>query len=434
MPVERIEAATVRHYTSRAGDPHRHLHLQINARVFAAGQWRGLHTVGVRDSLGAINGIGHAAVMTDPQFRDVLAAHGYRIDRSGEIEQLAPYVGAFSQRAAQIERNIARYEAEWTAAHPDEQAGPALRRAWDARAWADGRPDKVIPQSGTELHARWLSELSDLGYRDRDKPVHLTPTHVGALDRGQAAELVLARLAAGKSAWNAPDIRGEVEQHIASQGVVVDSATRTELAEDLTARALERCVPLLHRDGVPEHIRALTSTHVLDVEGDIAGRLAVRGAEPGHDIDPSRVARAGEMTGRELDAAQSAAVAALAGGRSLVVVEGAAGAGKTTTLAAARNLLAQQGRRLTVVTPTLKAAKVAQTELDAHAGSAAVQDQPIVAWIAFTRQGSLVRSQYRPPPTGPGIIGLEPSRPHRDDPRFQRRDTSATHQLCGRPR
>ena len=36
VPVERIEAVTVRHYTSRAGDPHRHLHLQINARVFAA--------------------------------------------------------------------------------------------------------------------------------------------------------------------------------------------------------------------------------------------------------------------------------------------------------------------------------------------------------------------------------------------------------------
>ncbi len=34
------------HYTSRAGDPHRHLHLQVNARVFAAGRWRGLHSVG----------------------------------------------------------------------------------------------------------------------------------------------------------------------------------------------------------------------------------------------------------------------------------------------------------------------------------------------------------------------------------------------------
>ena len=41
VPVERIEAVGVRHYTSRAGDPHRHLHLQINARVFADGQVAG---------------------------------------------------------------------------------------------------------------------------------------------------------------------------------------------------------------------------------------------------------------------------------------------------------------------------------------------------------------------------------------------------------
>ena len=83
VPVERIEAVTVRHYTSRAGDPHRHLHLQINARVFAGprtGQWRGLHTVGFRDSIEALNGIGHAAVMCDPEFRGALAAAGFTLD------------------------------------------------------------------------------------------------------------------------------------------------------------------------------------------------------------------------------------------------------------------------------------------------------------------------------------------------------------------
>src|SRR3954452_24843746 len=53
VPVEILEAVTVRHYPSRAGAPHRHLHLQIGARVFAAGRWRGLHTVGVRDFLAA---------------------------------------------------------------------------------------------------------------------------------------------------------------------------------------------------------------------------------------------------------------------------------------------------------------------------------------------------------------------------------------------
>ncbi len=88
VPVEVAEAVTVAHYTSRAGDPHRHLHLQINARVFAAGKWRGLHTMGIRDSLAAINGIGHAAVATDPQFRAALDAHGYTLNATGEILQL----------------------------------------------------------------------------------------------------------------------------------------------------------------------------------------------------------------------------------------------------------------------------------------------------------------------------------------------------------
>src|ERR687890_1790109 len=120
VPVEVLEAVTVRHYTSRAGDPHRHLHLQVNARVFAAGRWRGLHTLGVRDFLAAVNGIGHAAVACDPQFRAALAAHGYTVDGTGDVPELAAYAAAFSARAAQIGRNVDRHEREWTATHPGQ--------------------------------------------------------------------------------------------------------------------------------------------------------------------------------------------------------------------------------------------------------------------------------------------------------------------------
>jgi exodeoxyribonuclease V alpha subunit len=399
VPVEVAEAVTVAHYTSRAGDPHRHLHLQINARVFAAGKWRGLHTVGVRDSLAAINGIGHAAVATDPQFRAALAAHGYALAADGEMRQLSDFVGAFSARTQQIARNIDKYEREWTATHPGEHPGPALRRAWDARAWAEDRPDKVTPQSGADLTARWLAELAALGYRDHDVPVDLTPAPVGALDRDGAVERVLARLAAARSAWNAADIRGEVEQLIAADGIVTDAAVRIELAEDLTARALDRCVPLLQRDGVPGHIRAWTSARVLAVEAELTARLADRATAPGLGLGVPDTALAvsgvpdGNLTvvpGTDLtpppsprfpagvsrlDAGQAAAAAVLSGDRRLVVIEGAAGAGKTTTLAATRALLAEQGRRLVVVTPTLKAAKVAAAEVGTAAGSA--------AWLAF---------------------------------------------------
>ncbi len=54
-----------------------------------------------------------------------------------------------------------------------------------------------------------------------------------------------------------------------------------------------------------------------------------------------------------------------------MVIEGAAGAGKTTTLAAARDLLQSQDHRLIRVTPTLKAARVAEQQVGTDAFSAA---------------------------------------------------------------
>jgi conjugative relaxase-like TrwC/TraI family protein len=149
VPVEEIEAAVVRHFTSRAGDPHWHLHLQVNARVFAAGGWRGLHTVGVRDSLEAINGIGHAAVMTDPGFRTALAVRGYTLDpKTGEVVELASCGGAFSARARQIAQNIDTYEAQWRA-EPRRGAGASSSRrvgppSLGRRAARQGRPDLGI--------------------------------------------------------------------------------------------------------------------------------------------------------------------------------------------------------------------------------------------------------------------------------------------------
>ena len=178
VPVEQLEAAVVPHHTSRAGDPHRHLHLQVNARVFAAGKWRGLHSVGVVDSIAALNGIGTAAVMCDPELRATLAAHGYTLDPdTSEIDQLAPYVGEFSARAAQVTRNIDRYEAEWRSEHPGQEPGPKLRQIWHRRAWADHRPDKVVPEDGEQLEQHWREQLRALGF---------TPPAYGATCRGHA--------------------------------------------------------------------------------------------------------------------------------------------------------------------------------------------------------------------------------------------------------
>ena len=198
VPVEQLEAAVVRHYTSRAGDPHRHLHLQINARVFARGAWRGLHSVGVVDSIEALNGIGHAAVMCDPEFRAALAAHGYTLDDGPARSASSRRTPARSaQRAAQITRNVDRYEAEWRAEHPGQEPGPRLRRTWDRRAWADARPDKVVPRSGADLVAAWNEELRDLGFTPPTSPRRPSRgLQIGRINRDVAADLVLTRLGA----------------------------------------------------------------------------------------------------------------------------------------------------------------------------------------------------------------------------------------------
>jgi hypothetical protein len=280
----RCNSRGLRHYTSRAGDPHRHLHLQINARVFAAGTWRGLHSVGARDYLEAVNGIGHAAVTTDPGFRRALAERGLTLDpASGELVELASYVPGFSARAAQIGRNLERFEAAWRAEHPGQEPGPRLRQAWDRRAWAQARPDKMVPKDGAAMVAARNEELRRLGYRDPARPVPLSSPTVGSLDRDQAVELVVSRLGVRRSAWNAADIRGQVEHWIAQTGLVADATVRIELAEDLTARAVTACTPLLDRDDVPEHVRALNSPRVMAVEDRIGRLLGLQAYAGGHD-------------------------------------------------------------------------------------------------------------------------------------------------------
>ena len=90
----------------------------------------------------------------------------------GEVDELAPYAGAFSARAAQISRNIARYEAAWRREHPDEEPGPRLRRSWDRRAWAEARPDKVVPTDGAEL----VEQLGRGAARPRVHPADVPST------------------------------------------------------------------------------------------------------------------------------------------------------------------------------------------------------------------------------------------------------------------
>lgn len=382
MPAARVEMARIRHFTTRAGDPHRHIHLQVNARILAAdGKWRGIDSVPLLRMQRAINGVGHRAVAANPEFRAALSAHGYTLDESGEIRELAQVVPAMSKRSEQIARNLRRYEAQWRAENPGGEPDRKLLRAWVQRAWEDGREKKKLTVSdGSAWEDGWRAELRDLGVDPAAEQARSAVDHqamaVGSADRDRMARRVQAVLGAGargRSTWNVFDIRGVAEEVITAHDIAGDRAAIDDLAEDLAERVHTASVNVLDAEReAPAHVRQWTSHEVIALDRELDERMALRSTQ-GHTPAPVEEVAAAESalaSKTPLDTGQVEAVRAIAGTGQLVIVEGAAGAGKTTTLAAAETMLAAQGRRMVVVAPTKKAAFVAASEIDSDTDTA----------------------------------------------------------------
>ncbi len=330
MPVDQIEAVMVRHHTSRAGDPHRHIHLQVNARVWGDGAWRGLHTVGFRDSLAAMNGIGHAAMMSDPD--------------SGAL-----WRGGASRSTWQLRRS--------SSSRPTSARSLPVPR----RSPATSRGTR-LPGARTIPAPSRRPSCADNGTPWRG------PT--GAHRRSSQTTLPSRRRSGCGTSAN---IRGQVERLLAEINIVTAPSIRAELAEDITSRAIAKCVSLVDSVDPQSHVRHLTSPHVVAVENELAKRLAARSHAPSRE-DHEVCVIVDATTRRyspDLDAGQLQAVGAIVAGPQLVVIEGAAGAGKTTLLVAAHEAHRREYRQLTVVTPTGKAARVAAEQTGAAATSAA---------------------------------------------------------------
>ncbi|WP_422934534.1 MobF family relaxase [Sinomonas sp. P47F7] len=369
VPVEELHTVAVVHRTSRAGDPHRHIHLQIGARVRAAGAWRALDTAALFAQQGAIRALGTAVIAAHPALADVLDQHGLTLDPvTGEVAELRPFNAVMSKRAVQVERNLARLTAEWEAVHPGKTPGPVVTARLQAKAWAHERPAKK-PTSLAE-EAAWVAELRQAGY----DPATLTrpaPPGVVALDDlsiEAIASRALDRCAARASAWTVHTVTEHITELVTECGVRATGEELREFVALATRLALEDCLSLLPPGAPsPEQVAHLTSMHVIGAETRLRDLLAARvtGVEPEHP-DLGGLAQADG-----LDPDQSEAAAAVASTDPLVVVEGAAGAGKTTMLAAAIAASEREGRRVRVVAPTKKAAQVAAEELGVPADSVA---------------------------------------------------------------
>lgn len=369
MPIEHMQVVGIRHKTSRAGDPHRHIHMQIGTRVWAAGKWRALTTAALFQQQGTIRALGTAIIAAHPQLAETLAAHGLTLDPvSGEVVELEPFNPVMSKRSAQIRRNLERLEAEWEAAHPGEELGPVMTARFQGIAWAQQRPGKKPADLKNEQW--WQEELRDAGYDPERLTRHTAqpPASLDDLAVQEVASRALDRCAAGSSAWTPHTVQEQVTRIITEAGVQATPAELRDFITLATDLAVSDCFSILPPGApTPEHVAHLTSVGVVAAETALRDQLTA--ATPRREPEPADVTEAAHAAG--LDEGQTVAAAAVASTDPLVIVEGAAGAGKTTMLGVAIKVAAEHGRASRVVAPTLRAAQVAHDELGVPATSVA---------------------------------------------------------------
>lgn len=374
VPIEHMQVVGISHKTSRAGDPHRHIHLQIGTRVWAAGKWRALDTAALFKQQGAIRAMGTAVIAAHPELAATLVEHGLTLDPvSGEVSELQPFNQVMSKRSAQINRNLDRLEAEWEAVHPGEEPGPVMTARLQGIAWAHQRPGKKPADLKNEQW--WQQELTEAGY----DPATLNPAETpppASLDNLAVQEIAsraLDRCAASSSAWTRHTVQEHVTRITTEAGVQAAPAELREFIGLATDLATGDCFSVLPPGApTPEHVAHLTSVGVVAAETALRDQLTA--ATPRRESKPADVSESAQAAG--LDEGQTEAAATVASRDPLVIVEGAAGAGKTTMLGVAIQVAAEHGRASRVVAPTLRAAQVAHDELDVPATSVAALVYP----------------------------------------------------------
>lgn len=381
VAVEQLETVTHAHAVSRENEPHPHLHWQVGARVYAEGGWRQLDTADAAKHSAALNALGENVLHADPQLRHVLASEGYTFDpATGKVGELEPYIDAFSTRAAQIRGNKELLEQNWHAdpVNGGKTPGPGLRSEWDHMAWngtatLEHIEAELIPRpQKTELadpglNHRWAAELEAMGFQPpqpnpapetsstpepNPAPQPRTAAETGVPSVERVAAVTLAKLSGTRSAWSSADIRAEATRALTASGYIAAPDELALMREQLVGTVEVQCRSMADpRTSPPETARHWTTQSIIDTEDQLKTRLAVRAAAPA----PTAIA-AGEVheSFSRLNDAQAEAAAALAVGTWLSVIEGYAGAGKTTMLAAAAKIRGPGAPMLTV-TPTVVA-------------------------------------------------------------------------------
>ncbi len=366
--VDGVVAAAFTHWDSRAGDPQLHDHVVVanRARSVSDGKWRTLDSRGLFKSVVALSEL-HQGVLSDLLTKELgwswdgrarRHSEQIRFEVTGVPEAL---MAEFSQRSVAIEERKNALVVEFATARgrqPTSTEVLDMRR----RATLETRPAKEH-RSLAAMTSRWRQRAewyvgSDqrswvCGLADRND---LPLLHAGDLADAilaDAAGVAVQTVAERRATFSRANVLAEVHRQL--HGVRFASPEdRIAVAERTTdlaaAQSLLISAPELHH--TPEHLRRSDGTSRFRAKGreiyttaallEAEGRLLAAGRQTGGPaVARGTVATAttANLPGRDhpLSLDQAVAVGQIAtSGRSLDVLVGPAGTGKSTTMAGLR--------------------------------------------------------------------------------------------------
>ncbi len=375
VDAEGIVAGVFRQHTSRRLDPQLHTHAVIANRVKAPdGRWLALDARTLKMDQRTLSGLYHAGLRAELTRR--LGVRWHEPEHGiAEMVGVDPEVLAeFSQRSRAVEQCVNEKLGRF---RTDLEREPTERERWrlERQAVLDSRPAKTHSHHADELHERWRTRATALGYEPHD----LVAGTVGrirrpaGIDRATMTGMVegaLEALGARQSTWRPAELVRELAAKVPTN-VTVDPDQLVGFLQDLADRAAaDRCVDLSppipdgavrRRDGRPISEaaidRALATRAILDEEERIV-EWAQRQRRLAGIVDTTPR----DLDTQDLSTGQAEACRAVAGMAPLELIVGPAGSGKTTALAPAVAYLHDRGQTVFGVAPTAAAAGVLATE------------------------------------------------------------------------
>src|SRR5690625_2606915 len=396
VDVTGVIATAFDHYDSRAGDPHLHTHVVISNKVQTAqdGKWRSLDGRPMHAAVVALSEL-HEAVFADHMTR----AFGVEWESRDMGRDRNPawaisavpeaLVSEFSTRSRHIDVEKNRLIADYIEKHGKQPTTATILKL-RVQATLATRPEKQV-RSLAELTSDWRTRATRLLGQDatrwaQDVAVNLPAMLLRADDVpldviAEIGQAVVEVVGEKRSTWRRWNLHAEASRQLmgwrfasmvdreAVTGLVVDAAENASLR--LTPPELASSPVVFQRDDGtsrfrPKHSTVYSSETLLQAEDRLLQRARSTASPTVALTTVEQITRRPDADGRMLSDDQATALASIAvSGRTIDVLVGAAGAGKTTAMNALRRAWETEYGAGTVVglAPSAVAAEVLAEDL-----------------------------------------------------------------------